>query len=615
MIKRSLFALLLAAGFSAVSQNVVQSSDHYTVKMDLTEVEDDKLTVQVFPPVLNEDSVEYHIPRIIPGTYDVHNYGRLASGFKAFNSRGGELTTTRLDSNRWMIRDAKKLYKISYQVDDTYDAEEDLEIFEPAGTTIEDSVYLLNNFGFIGYVKNHKEVPFKLHIKKPAGFYGSTALRGDFSDTLDVFEIDNYFAVHDNPIMYCLPDTAIKKVGGADILVSVYSPNGTATADECMAEIAEVLDGAATYLGGELPVDKYAVLIYCVPMNRAGNRYGALEHQTSTVLYMPEFGGERFYAGVRDITAHEFFHIVTPLGIHSEQIADFNFINPEMSQHIWLYEGVTEYNSHLVQVRSEIYAIDEFVEVMRDKLVSADKFNQYVPLTQASQHTLDIFKDQYLNFYQKGAVGAMALDLKLRSLSEGNYGLINLLEELGATYGADTFFVDDDLFDIITEMTYPEMREFFALHFESSEPFPLQELLYLAGIEYKDSESVESFSIGGIDLGLNFETNRLTVEDVSEMDAFGQQLGYQAGDEIVSFDGTEVNIDNISDVVQAWFSDIEVGKKLKVVVARPQENGGYKNVKLKGKAVTVPRERLHTFNIATDITPEQASFRQKWINQ
>ena len=55
--------------------------------------------------------------------------------------------------------------------------------------------------------------------------------------------------------------------------------------------------------------------------------------------------------------AHEFLHIVTPLAIHAQQINDFDFYSPSMSKHLWLYEGVTEYTSVLVQVQQGLMSL------------------------------------------------------------------------------------------------------------------------------------------------------------------------------------------------------------------------------------------------------------------
>ncbi len=610
------FSLSLLVSLSLKAFQPIQNETHYQVYLDLNEVKDDKLPVQMVTPIIFKDSVEFHMPRIIPGTYDVHNYGRFVNNFKAWDASGQELKVRKIDMNRWMIHKAKKLYKITYDVDDTYDYPEKTGIFEPAGTTLEDSVYLLNNFGFVGYLKDFKNKPFRLQVEKPKGFYGSTALIGEVGDTVDTYEIGDYFTLHDNPIMYNVPDTASRMVGGAKVLVSIYSKKGEVSAKKALEDISRVLDGTAKYLGGNLPVEKYAVLIYTVSMEDAGSSYGALEHQTSTVLYMPEFADERFYKGVLDITAHEFFHIVTPLGIHSEMISDFNFINPEMSRHIWLYEGVTEYNSHLVQARSGIYSVDEFLEVMQTKMESSDDFDQGIPLTVASEFTLTFLKDQYHNFYQKGALAAMALDLELLKLSNGSYRLVNLLEDLGNTYGADTFFVDDDLFDIITEATFPEMREFFARYFEGAEPLPYRDLLEMVGVLYVPEYEAQRFTIGNVDLGYNFDTKRLRVEDVSQMDDFGKTMGWDKGDEIIEFNGQEVNLTNVQEVIGGFYNNTEEGDKVTMLVARPKgEDGEYKEVKLKGKAQLVTYMDVHLLRPMQNPTASQLEMRKKWVNQ
>lgn len=606
--------LLLIGGVFAQFEPF-QNDKSYSVMMNLKAVSNDQLPVEIVTPIVVVDSVEYHMPRIIPGTYDIENYGRFISDFKATNVDGKELKFKKLDLNRWMIYGAKQLYKISYLVDDTYDSEEPSGIFEPAGTSLEDKVFLLNNFGFIGYLDIYKDSPYTLNIVKPQGFYGSTSLIAEIGDTMDVFKADNYFIVHDNPIMYCKPDTATRMVGGAEVIVSVYSPSQQVTAKECMEKVADVLDAAAVYLGGTLPVDKYAVLVYCVGLEDAGSSYGALEHHTSTVLYMPEFGGNQFYNGVRDITSHEFFHIVTPLNIHSQYIANFNFIDPVMSEHIWLYEGVTEYNSHLVQVRNNIYGMQEFMDVLKQKLISNDGYNEDVPLTKASQFTLTFFKNQYHNFYQKGAISGMALDLKLRGLSGSEYGLIDLLQEMGATYGADTFFMDDELFDIITEKTYPEMREFFARHYEGTEPFDLATLFASAGINYEAKRKVPRITTGKVGYGYSFATSRILVEDLSSADAFGRALGLEKGDELMEINGQKVTLQNINAITQNFIKTTKEGDEVIYLIARKNKKGKFKIKKLKAKAVMGSSIEEHFLELMAKPSLEQLKMRKAWINQ
>lgn len=619
-MKKQLACILLLVSFHFQAQNTFkfkpfQYEDSYQVYLDLTALEDDKLPVQIVPPIVSMDSVEFQMPKIVPGTYDVHNYGRFVNDFLALGPEGEKLEVKRLDKNRWRIYQAFDLYKITYHVDDTYDYAEETDIFEPAGTSVDDSVFLLNNFGFIGYLKEYEDIQFTLKVKKPEGFYGSSALSAVNENGLDVFTTKNYFDLHDNPILYCVPDTASMMVGGAKVLVSVFSKLGLVNAKKSLEQISEVLNAAAVYLGGTLPVEKYAVLIYCADPEKMGAGYGALEHHKSTVLYMPEVDDDFFYNGVRDITAHEFFHIITPLNIHSEQIHKFDFIAPEMSEHIWFYEGVTEYNSILVQVRNGIISTDEFLDQMHDKMVEAEGYNTNIPLTMSSKFTLEFLKKEYSNFYQKGALSGLALDLKLRSLSEGKYGLPQLLKELGDTYGADTFFVDKNFFDIITELTYPEMREFFALHYEATVPFPLFELFQLVGVTYLPEEYFERFSYGNVGFSYNPETERLVIEEVDNMDVFGIDMGYEQGDEVLTFNGDSLNLGTLQLVMNNFFSTTSEGDKITVEVARPKSNGEFKTKKLKAKAIRVPDMRKHVLKVKEIASPEAKSNMKQWINQ
>ena len=79
---------------------------------------------------------------------------------------------------------------------------------------------------------------------------------------VDVFRTSNYDELVDSPIMYNLPDTTLLNVAGTEVLVSAYSPNKVVTSKEIASTIEEVLIAQKEYLGGELPVDKYAFIFY-----------------------------------------------------------------------------------------------------------------------------------------------------------------------------------------------------------------------------------------------------------------------------------------------------------------------------------------------------------------
>lgn len=98
----------------------------------------------------------------------------------------------------------------------------------------------------------------------------------------------------------------MKMVGGAEVLIGVYSPNKIITAQQIMDNVSEILEAQGKYLGGKLPVDKYAFLFYFTDTASVSGM-GALEHKNSSVYFLPEMPIQDIAETLRDVCAHEFF--------------------------------------------------------------------------------------------------------------------------------------------------------------------------------------------------------------------------------------------------------------------------------------------------------------------
>lgn len=484
MLQKYLYTLILS---SLLAINTF-AQGQYNLTVDLTKTNSDKITVTVMTPPVTEKETFFYLPKVVPGTYSVANYGAYAENLKAYDKAGKALKVEKTDKNSWKITSANKLHKITYEVNDTWDTPEVKEdIFEPAGTNIEEGkLFVINSFGFFGYLKGKEMLPFEVSINKPQGFYGATALIPTSTDAQkDVFKTANYHELADSPMMYSIPDTAFISVGNAKVLVAVYSPNKKVNAQSIAKDISPVLAAQKDYLGGTLPIEKYAFIIYMSDRQDL-TRFGALEHSYSSFYFLPEgMAGKELSSTMQHVAAHEFFHIITPLNIHSEEIGFFNYQDPKMSKHLWLYEGLTEYAAHHVLLKAGNISLQEYLRIQTDKINSSrNYFNDALSFTEMSQKVLDTYKDEYGNVYEKGALIGLCLDVKLRQLSGGKYGTQEMMRDLAKTYGKDKSFKDDELFDKITALTFPEIREFFKKHVEGTEPLPLAETFAAIGIEY-----------------------------------------------------------------------------------------------------------------------------------
>lgn len=537
----------------------IYAANPYKYTVDLTKVSDDKVFVELEAPRIKEKEIKFYMPKIVPGTYAIADYGRMVSELKAYDKKDNLMEVERLDDNTWLIKDAKKLRKITYFVEDTYDSEKPgPDIFWPAGTNIEDNKnFIINNSGFFGYFDGMKKEEFELNIIRESNFYGATGMipdnnppmigkldiEGPTADlAVDRFVAEDYDRLIDSPLMYSEADTAIIKVANTDVLISTYSPNKMVSAKEIAESIREVLAAQNKFLGGKLPVDKYAFIFYFT--DKPVTSFGALEHSYSSVYYMPEQTIEQMNQQLRDFAAHEFFHIVTPLNIHSEEIGSFDFNNPKMSRHLWMYEGMTEYFAGSVQVKYGLVSPEQYLGMLEEKLLVSQQFKDQLPFTDLSLGALDEYADQYYNVYQKGALIGAALDIQLRELSDGAYGVQNMMADLSKEYGINKSFKDEELFDEIVKLTYPEIGEFLQTYVAGDLSLPYDEIFEKVGVEIIDNGTMKQYSIilnqNNITLAEYEGEQRLAISNEAGLDDMGRALGVKKGDIILSMNEIEM---------------------------------------------------------------------------
>lgn len=614
LILSAIFTLSLSS-FNAIAQKQ-SATDEVKVTIDLNQVKDDKVMVTVTPPKLTSNEVVYHIPKTVPGTYSTDNYGKLIDDLKAFDTKGKELSTIKTDDNSWKISNSKTLSKITYWVNDTYDTEKGggfgkEDIFSPAGSNILDGQnFMLNNHCFVGYFDAKTEIKYNLTVLHPATLFGATSLIDtNKSDTIDNFVATRYFEITDNPIMYSKPDYETFMVDGMEILLSVYSPSGTHSAKSIMPDLEKTMRAQKTFLGPINNNKRYTVLLYLSDMQgNDAKGFGALEHHTSTTVVFPEMIPAAALAEqMKDVVSHEFFHIVTPLSIHSKEIQFFDYNNPKMSKHLWMYEGVTEYFANLFQVNQGLIGADEFYERMNGKIQNAATLNDTMPFTEMSANVLvEPYKDQYLNVYEKGALIGMCIDIIIREKSNGERGILDLMKKLSKEYGTEKPFDDEELFAKITSLTYPEVGEFLNTYVAGKTPINYDFFYAKMGVtKSKVQKPINPFLKDRSTpyITVNPTTKEIIVIPSAELNDFMTNLGLKGGDIIVSINDKKYNLDTIYDMImesQNW----KVDDAITVTISRD----GKEQI-IKGK-VKLSMDEVEGYNF-TDTTKEK--LHSSWL--
>lgn len=630
-MKSNLIVLLLVLTLGAFAQ----SKKAYEYTVDLTTVVDDKVKVELIAPPISEEEVTFYMPKIIPGTYAIEDYGRFVHDFKAVDKKGHALKVTKTDTNSWKIEGARKLAKVTYWIEDSFDTKlEGPSIFQPAGTNIEEGKnFILNPSGFFGYFENLKQTPFKFNIVRNKDFYGSTGLIAEKTNEpissvrlekkplpdnrVDVFVAENYDRLADSPLMYAKADTAVIKVSNTEVLIGSYSPNGKISAAEIANSVREILMAQKEYLGGKLPVEKYAFILYFT--DQPVNSYGALEHSYSSFYFLPEAGIGQLKQTLRDVAAHEFFHIVTPLNIHSEEIHEFDFNDPRMSEHLWLYEGVTEYFAGNMQVKYGLITPDQYLAILRQKLLISDGFRDDLPFTEFSKEVLSTYGDQYYNVYQKGALIGMCLDIQLRKLSGGTYGVQTLVADLAKKYGKQRAFKDVELFSEIGKLTYPEIEDFLRKCVGGPESLPLQSIFTAVGVNYNKDHFETEYSLGfdnsNIAVVEHNDKSMLSIKNSDKMNEQGIAFGFKDGDILFKINEEEVPAvgPDLSPFIARYKENLKDVGELTYTVLRKADGDDYKEEKLTALVKQVKVSKRHVLSFDEDASEEQLALRKSWL--
>jgi hypothetical protein len=112
------FVYLVLTLVAAVSFKAQQA---YNYTVDLNVVKDDRVKVTLQAPTLSENEIDFLFPAMVPGTYEIYDFGRFISGLTAVGKNGTEIKVQKVNANTYRISPATALQSISYYVDDTFD--------------------------------------------------------------------------------------------------------------------------------------------------------------------------------------------------------------------------------------------------------------------------------------------------------------------------------------------------------------------------------------------------------------------------------------------------------------------------------------------------------------
>ena len=480
---------------------------HYS--LNLKEIKSDQLNVQLDCPKIEAQNIIFYFPKTVPGTYAQLDYGRYIKKLSAHGENGKKLKVERIDVNSFKILEANHLKTIKYTVEDTWDKKEKKnKIFEPAGSGFEkDKYFVINGGALFGCFDHMENTPYTIDFTKKEQLVGYSSLTKQIKGNTTTFVSSSYHELIDCPILFTTQKAEHLTIGNCKLNIASYYVGDSAS--YFVKKATESSFKAIEQFTGELPVKNYDLLLFIEDQTKAGKMlksgdlgvlklirvrrmlkgkdYGALEHGTSSLYFLPDFMNNSYKGMVNNFVTHEFMHIYTPLNLHSSLIGDFNYRNPKMSKHLWLYEGITEYFSVLIQMQGGIKNIDDILQKdIRNKIISAQNYPDSIPFTEMSANVFkEPYKDLYDHVYDRGAIMGMLLDFEIMHLTQGKKTLKDIVFSLSKKYGENKSFDENTFISNFVNEVHPDLQYFFDKYVEGTHALDIEGGFKMVGVNYK----------------------------------------------------------------------------------------------------------------------------------
>jgi predicted metalloprotease with PDZ domain len=160
----------------------------------------------------------------------------------------------------------------------------------------------------------------------------------------------------------------------------------------------------------------------------------------------------------------------------------------------------------------------------------------------------------------------MCIDILMREESNGQRSMLSLMKELSNKYGKNKPFEDDSLFDEITKLTYPSIREFLDTHVAGTTPIDYNQFFNKVGLELVTGK-VETNYIqnDGIVIVYGDPKSGIFFNEQVLNNSFWAEQGVLPNDVIKEINGVAVTAETANQVFQQvymWTPGMEIEAKL-----------------------------------------------------
>jgi predicted metalloprotease with PDZ domain len=492
------------------------------------------------------------MPVWTPGSYLIREFERHVQDFAASDASGSPLNWEKINKDSWRIATkGSRDWHVSYRV---YANELSVRTNE-----VNSDHAFWNNAALLMYPEGFLKAPSTLHVLAPQPWKVATGLRV-VPGPKNTFRAENFDILYDSPVEVSNFKTLSFDVKGVPHRI-VIDGEGNYDPEKMRADVKKIVETEVELMGGEIPYHDYTFILHL-----RSNTGGGLEHLNSTALGYPRFGFGpepkersegvnsagpgapplRTYRGFLSLVAHEFFHLWNVKRIRPDALGPFDYTKENYTKLLWVAEGTTDYYARLVLRRAGLISEKDFLTENAKAFqtlqntpgrlvmsVEESSFDTWIKYYRQDENSIN----SQVDYYDKGAIVGLLLDLEIRKRSQGAKSLDDVMRYLYTEfYKKDRNYSPADFQRACEIMAGSALDSFFTRYVGGREELDYDSALAVAGLRLDrtaaadGSKALEKTYLGA---DLAQEEDRLQVKKVYA-GAPAYEQGLNTGDQIVA---------------------------------------------------------------------------------
>lgn len=499
-------------------------------------------------------AIDLKMPVWTPGSYLVREFSRHVESLSSTNAKA-----TKLAKNHWHITpNNSDDIKISYKV----------YAFELSVRTsfVDADMALLNGASIFLRLDTKENMPYEVSISPSANWKQiNTSLKSVSGNSWKRIAAD-FDELIDSPIL--LGNQAIHSFDVNGIVHTVAMAGQAEYDPKRLTTDMQTICTEATKVIGEHPCKDYTFIIV-----NASSGSGGLEHANSCVLHNSRtaYTNEGQYKNFLGLVAHEYFHLWNVKRIRPIELGPFDYDNENYTSMLWISEGFTSYYDDLICQRAGILTSDRLIEISSSNINTIENApgNQIQPVCEASfdawikyYRSNENSNNATTNYYSKGSVLALLLDIEIISASNGQKTLDDLMKVLYKKYYKELKrgFTEAEFQKETEAIVGKKLDDFFLNYVQGTKTIDYNYYFDKAGLK------LTNLNAGKADLGLGASIGnaggKMTVTSVLR-NSPAWKYGLNVNDEIIAIDGYRVGTD-----ISQFVNQKNAGDSLKLIINR-----------------------------------------------